>query len=87
MELILSVAGGEVEAVRDLYLKRYEPKKVFLSMGKFMRYAGESYKNDEVSRILSSLEIPHEIKRCGIEALIPSTGALILAGMWTLLRR
>ncbi len=72
VELILSTAGGEVEAVRDLYLKRYEPKKVFLSMGKFMRYAGESYKNDEVSRILSSLEIPHEVKRCGIEAFVPS---------------
>ncbi|RLJ71344.1 phenylalanyl-tRNA synthetase beta subunit [Hydrogenivirga caldilitoris] len=72
VDYILKTAGGEVSAVKDLYVERYEPKKVFLSMGKFMRYAGESYKNEEASSILSALEIPHEIKRCGIEVLIPS---------------
>ena len=72
VELILGTAGGKVEAVRDKYVKRYEPKKVFLSMGKFMRYAGESYKNEEASAILHALEIPHEIKRCGIEVLVPA---------------
>ncbi|EDP76340.1 phenylalanine--tRNA ligase subunit beta [Hydrogenivirga sp. 128-5-R1-1] len=72
VQYILDAAGGSVRAVRDLYPKKYEPKKVFLSMGKFMRYAGESYKNEEASTILSALEIPHEIKRCGIEVLVPS---------------
>jgi phenylalanyl-tRNA synthetase beta chain len=71
-QLILEVAGGEVSAVRDVYLKKYEPKKVFLSFGKYMRYAGEGYKNEEITRILSSLEIPHEVKRCGVEVLVPS---------------
>ncbi len=70
--LIKETAGGDVKAVRDVYVRRYEPKRIFLSMGKFIRYAGESYKNEEAKRILSALEIPHEIKRCGIEVLVPS---------------
>jgi phenylalanyl-tRNA synthetase beta chain len=39
--LILQLAGGEVRAVRDLYPQPYEPKRIFLSFGKFKRYAGE----------------------------------------------
>ncbi len=72
VSMIREVAGGEVRAVKDVYPKKYEPKKIFLPMGKFIRYAGESYRNEEASRILSALEIPHEIKRCGIEVLVPS---------------
>jgi len=72
IQQILSLAGGSVKAVRDVYPRKYEPKKVFLPMGKFMRYAGESYKNEEASAILTALEIPHEIKRCGIEVSVPS---------------
>lgn len=72
VDLILRLAGGEVEAVKDVYKKKYVPKKIFLPLGKFMRYAGEPYDKEEASRILSALEIPHEIKRCGIEVFIPS---------------
>jgi len=72
VKMILELAGGEVSAVKDVYIKKYEPKRIFLSMGKFIRYAGESYRNDEASRILNALEIPHEIKRCGIEVFVPS---------------
>ncbi len=72
VELILETAGGEVLALKDVYLRKYEPKRIFLSMGKFMRYAGESYKNEEARKILTALEIPHEIKRCGIEVMVPS---------------
>ncbi len=72
VDMILKTARGEVEAVKDVYPKRYEPKKIFLPMGKFIRYAGESYKNDRASEILSALEIPHEIKRCGIEVFVPA---------------
>lgn len=72
VNMIREVAGGEVRAVRDIYRKRYEPKRIFLSLGRFMRYAGESYEKEELSRILSALEIPHEIKRCGVEVLVPS---------------
>ncbi len=72
VELIQRTAGGEVEAVKDVYPQKYEPKRIFLSMGKFIKYAGESYKNDKASEILTALEIPHEIKRCGIEVLVPS---------------
>ncbi len=70
--LILQTAGGRVKTVRDIYPKKYHPKKIFLSMGKFMRYAGESYKNEEAQKILNALEIPHEIKRCGIEVFVPA---------------
>ena len=72
VNMIREVAGGEVVAVRDVYPKRYEPRRIFLPMGKFIRYAGESYRNEEVSSILTALEIPHQIKRCGIEVLVPS---------------
>ncbi|WP_457601138.1 phenylalanine--tRNA ligase subunit beta [Hydrogenivirga sp.] len=72
VRLILDIAGGDITSVRDVYERRYEPKKVFLSMGRFMRYAGESYKSDEASAILTALEIPHEIKRCGIDVFVPS---------------
>ena len=41
--LILQLAGGEVRAVRDLYPQPYEPKRIFLSFGKFKRYAGRSW--------------------------------------------
>ena len=72
VSMVREVAGGEVRAVKDVYPKKYEPRKIFLPMGKFIRYAGESYRNEEVGRILSALEIPHQIKRCGIEVLVPS---------------
>ncbi len=70
--LILETAGGEILAVKDVYPKRYEPKRVFLPMGKFARYTGEYYRREDVERILSALEIPFEMKKCGIEVLVPS---------------
>ena len=70
--LILKYAGGEVKAVRDVYRERYKPKKIFLSQGKYIRYAGEPYKNEEVKKILDALEIPNEIMRCGVEVQVPS---------------
>jgi len=71
-DLTLRHFGGEVKAVKDYYLKPYEPRKIFLPLGKFIKYAGEPYDKEEASRILSALEIPHEVKRCGIEAEVPS---------------
>lgn len=70
--LILKYAGGSVKAVKDVYTEKYQPKKVFLSQGKYIKYAGEPYKNEEVAEILSALEIPHEIMRCGVEVFVPS---------------
>ncbi|MDQ7038506.1 MAG: phenylalanine--tRNA ligase subunit beta [Aquificota bacterium] len=70
--MILKLAGGEVRAVRDVYKRRYEPKRIFLQVGKFTRYSGSEFRPEEVSRILTSLEIPCEVKRCGVEALIPA---------------
>ncbi|AAC07582.1 phenylalanine--tRNA ligase subunit beta [Aquifex aeolicus] len=70
--LILKHAGGKVKVVKDVYREKYKPKKVFLPQGKYIRYAGESYKNEEVKEILDALEIPNEIMRCGVEVLVPS---------------
>ncbi len=72
VSLILKYAGGKPVAVKDVYPEKYEPKKVFLPQGKYIRYAGEPYKNEEVSKILNALEIPHEVMRCGIEVFVPS---------------
>ncbi len=72
VDLILSLCGGKITAIKDNYPQPYSPKKIFLPLGKFIRYAGESYDKEEVSRILNSLEIPHTLKRCGLEVLVPS---------------
>ncbi|MDQ7083046.1 MAG: phenylalanine--tRNA ligase beta subunit-related protein, partial [Aquificota bacterium] len=60
--MILKLAGGEVRAVRDVYKRRYEPKRIFLQVGKFTRYSGSEFRPEEVSRILTSLEIPCEVR-------------------------
>ncbi len=72
VQLILKLSGGEVKAVKDLYPEPYKPAKVFLSQGKYIKYAGEPYKNEEVKQILTALEIPCEIMRCGLEVYVPS---------------
>jgi len=72
VELILRIAGGEVRAVRDVYPRRYTPKRIFLSAGKYRRYAGEPFSTEEAQRILSSLEIPCSPRECGIEAFVPA---------------
>ena len=72
VDMILKLAGGDLRAVRDVYKRRYEPKRIFLQAGKFTRYSGSEFSPEEVSRILTALEIPHEMKRCGVEALVPS---------------
>ncbi len=72
IRLILDLAGGSVKAIRDEYPRPYEPKRVFLSTGRYMRYAGNSYKKEDVSEILNALELPHDIKRCGIEVFVPA---------------
>ncbi len=78
VDLITRIAGGKVVAVRDVYPKRYEPRKVFLQMGRFIRYSGSEFRAEEVSRILTALEIPHEVKRCGVEVIVPSHRAFDL---------
>ncbi len=72
VSMILDLAGGDLVAVRDLYVKRYEPKRIFLQVGKFVRYSGGEFDPEEVGNILKALEIPHEIKRCGVEVFVPS---------------
>ena len=71
ISMILELAGGKLVALKDLYPKRYEPKRIFLQAGKFNRYSGSDFEAEEVSRILSSLDIPHKINRCGVEVFVP----------------
>ncbi|NPA32293.1 MAG: phenylalanine--tRNA ligase subunit beta [Aquificae bacterium] len=72
IDLILKHTGGKLVSAKDLYPKPYEGRKIFLPQGKYIRYAGEPYKNEEASRILTALEIPHEVLRCGIEVFVPA---------------
>ncbi|HAV39470.1 MAG: phenylalanine--tRNA ligase subunit beta [Aquificota bacterium] len=69
--LLLDIAGGELKAIKDVYPEPYEPKKVFLSLEKYRRYSGRDFDREEISRILSSLDIPHQTLRCGVEVYIP----------------
>ena len=71
IRLLLDIAGGELKAVRDVYPEPYEPKKVFLSLEKYRRYSGMDFDREAISRVLSSLEIPHQLQRCGVEVYIP----------------
>ncbi len=71
IRLILDLAGGTLTALRDVYPEPYKPKKVFLSLEKFRRYSGKDFDRQKISQSLSALEIPHEVIRCGVEALIP----------------
>ncbi len=72
ISMILELAGGSLAALNDEYPEPYEPKKIFMSAGKYERYSGSSYDKSEVREILSRLEIPCELKRCGIEAEVPA---------------
>ena len=72
IDLILKLAGGELRATRDVYPEPYAPKKVFLSIEKYRKYSSKDFDREFISNTLSALEIPFEIKRCGVEAYIPS---------------
>ncbi len=71
IKLILELSGGRLTAIRDVYPKPYEPKRVFLSLEKFRRYSDKDFDRQRISQILNSLEIPHKLMRCGVEAFIP----------------
>ncbi len=71
ISLLLDIAGGELKAIKDVYPEPYEPKRVFLSLEKYRRYSGRDFDKEEISRILSSLDIPHQTQRCGVEVYIP----------------
>ncbi len=72
ISLILELAGGDLRAIKDVYPKPYEPKKVFLSLEKYRRYSGEDFDRDFIAKTLTALEIEHQMLRCGVEAYIPS---------------
>ncbi len=72
IDLILRLAGGELRAIKDIYPKPYEPKRIFLSLEKYRRYAGEDFDREFISKTLTALEIPHKLLRCGLEVDVPS---------------
>ncbi len=72
IQLLLETSGGKLESLKDVYPEPFKPKTVFLSAGKFSRYTGEDYNEEEIENILSRLEIPYELKKCGVEVFIPS---------------
>ena len=80
IKLLLDLAGGTLIALRDVYSNPYEPKKVFLSLEKFRRYSGKDFDRQKVSQVLSALDIPHEVMRCGVEVFIPSHRSFDMQG-------
>ncbi|MDW8033019.1 MAG: phenylalanine--tRNA ligase subunit beta [Aquificaceae bacterium] len=72
ISLILEVAGGSLTALKDVYPEPYQPKRVFLSLEKYRKYSGEDFDREFISKTLTSLEVPHRLQRCGVEAYIPS---------------
>ncbi|MFN3813121.1 MAG: phenylalanine--tRNA ligase subunit beta [Aquificaceae bacterium] len=72
IKLIMESSGGRLVAIRDVYQKPYTPPKVFLHQEKYRRYTGEFMEKEEVSSILSNLEIPNQVQRCGVEVYVPS---------------
>ncbi len=80
IKLLLDLAGGTLIALRDVYSNPYEPKKVFLSLEKFRRYSGKDFDRQKVSQVLSALDIPHEVMRCGVEVFIPSHRSFDIQG-------
>lgn len=76
VELILSVAGGQVTAETDVYKKPYTTKKIILSPEKVKRVLGVELELQECERILNSLDIPSRLKDCYIESEVPSHRAM-----------
>ncbi len=72
VELILQLAGGQVKAVRDLYPEPYTPKKIFLSFGKFKRYAGEDIEKKDGLKVLQKLGFEVKEHACGFEVSVPA---------------
>jgi len=71
ISMLIEITGARLVALRDLRVKKYEPRKVFLSWGKYERYTGERLREEEVRKVLGALEIPHRIKECGVEVFVP----------------
>jgi phenylalanyl-tRNA synthetase beta chain len=67
LSLILKHCGGKLILLGDLYPKRYEKKRIFLSWGKLKRYSGTEPDRDEIHGILTSLELEPSLRECGIE--------------------
>lgn len=71
IKLILELAGGRLIALKDMYPEPYQAKKVFLSLEKYRRYSGKDFEREYISEVLTALEIPHQLLRCGVEVHIP----------------
>ena len=72
VELILRVAGGKVSAVRDVYPELYKPAKIFLSFGKYKRYAGEELDREYAQKVLQKLGFECYPSSCGLEVFVPA---------------
>ncbi|WP_028950201.1 phenylalanine--tRNA ligase subunit beta [Sulfurihydrogenibium subterraneum] len=72
ISLILSLSGGEVRAVKDLYLKPYQPKTIVLRPSFIEKVLGSKIESETVEKILTGLEIPVEKHGEDFKVYIPS---------------
>ncbi|WP_297890304.1 phenylalanine--tRNA ligase subunit beta [Sulfurihydrogenibium sp.] len=70
--LIISYANGNITAVNDLYIRKYQPKTVVLRPEFIEKILGETVETKEVENILNSLEIPAENQEDHLNVIIPS---------------
>ena len=71
-ELILRLAGGKVNAVRDVYPEPYKALKIFLSFGKYKRYTGEDLDKEFALRVLQRLGFECSESTCGLNVFVPA---------------
>ena len=78
VELIINTAGGEAVGEKDIYLRPYKPKLVYLREITTKRILGDVVLKEEAKELLERLEIPTEITDEGTVSTIPSFRALDL---------
>ena len=71
-DLIAKESGATIQGLKNISKNNIKPKKFFLPMNDYIRYTDSSFDRKELSDILSSLSIKHNIIRCGIEFEVPS---------------
>ncbi len=79
-ELILKLAGGRVDAVKDIYPEPYKPIKIFLSFGKYKRYAGEDLEEEYALKVLQRLGFECSKSTCRLEVLVPAFRSFDIKG-------
>ncbi|MFH1201083.1 MAG: phenylalanine--tRNA ligase subunit beta [bacterium] len=70
-DLIYSLAGGEVENIIDIYPKKTEQKKVFVSVNYINKRLGSNFSKDEIKSVWKKLNFEYVEKNSKFEIKVP----------------